>query len=119
MPTKSVNHQQALYLSWRLPDDTGAVDRLQHRLSSVRFRKLFRLRSWVIVDGHAQALLAPVASLDRIADALWESEAEPVASRWVQGLACASVAREIETTPVSLGLAIRPEQWPWSSAADH
>jgi hypothetical protein len=27
------------------------------------------------------------------------------------------MAREIETTPVSLGLAARPEQWPLSSAA--
>ena len=120
MTSRRPKQKDALYVSWRLLEaGDGAAGRLHRRLNAGQTRHLYRLRSWVIVGGVVQALLAPAASLDRIAEALWAASTEPVSSRWVGGLACAAIARKIETTPVSLGLASRPEQWPWSSAASH
>src|SRR3954470_18678977 len=110
----------ALYVAWKLPQqDVAAPGKVHRRLSSGQARNLYRLQSWVIAGGQVQALLSPTASLDRIATALWDPAAEPLSGRWVSGPACADLTRRIETTPVHLGLAARPEQWPWSSAAAH
>lgn len=81
-------------------------------------KNLYRLQSWVIVNGEARALLKPESPLDEITEAIWRDGAEPLKSRWVDGMRrCAEISREIETAPVLLGLALRPEQWPFSSAA--
>src|ERR1700704_90305 len=57
---------------------------------------LYRLRSWVIVNGEERALLAPEVSLHRIANAIWNDADQPIQSRWVASeRACAAVAREI------------------------
>ncbi|MCU1327039.1 MAG: hypothetical protein JWN34_2409 [Bryobacterales bacterium] len=110
----------ALYLSWRLRSaDITSVDQVKRRLALGETKHLYRLRSWVIVGGEVQALLSPAATLDRIATAIWGTNSQPIATRWVQSKDCAKTARDIETSPVSLGLAASPEQWPFSSAARH
>jgi hypothetical protein len=80
-------------------------------------RHLYRLRSWMVARGEARALLVPAAPLEEIAGALFTSVEAPVTTRWISGeRQCAAVTREIETAPVQLGLANRPEEWPLSSA---
>jgi hypothetical protein len=104
-----------LYIAWKFDtaDDRSAT-RVWNLLSRGHDRNLFRLRSRVIVNGELRALIAPAAPLDRIAAALGGL----AATRWIDGeRACAALAREIESAPVRLGLAQRPEQWPLSSAA--
>lgn len=120
MPVTDFGASAALYLSWRVadPDKSGAT-KVRRRLNSGENRHLYRLRSWVVVGGEVRALLSPAATLERIADAVWCENSEPLATRWIQPRDCARIAREIETSPVSLGLAERPEQWPYSSAACH
>jgi hypothetical protein len=110
----------ALYLSWRLrTPDTTSVDLIRRRLNQGEIRHLYRLRSWVIVGGEVRALLSPAVTLDRIARAIWGDHSQPVSTRWVRQQDCARVSRDIERVPVHLGLASRPEQWPFSSAATH
>jgi hypothetical protein len=71
----------------------------------------------MVAKGEARALLVPAAPLEDIADALFSPVASQLSTRWIEGQRkCAAVTREIETTPVQLGLATRPEQWPLSSA---
>ena len=108
----------ALYLSWKLPaTEPAVIARAQRRLWSGEARRLYRLRSWVIVSGEVRALVAPATSLEGVVNAIWGAGAEPVATRWIPTRDCARIARDIETAPVSLGLAERPERWPLSSAA--
>ncbi len=109
----------ALYIAWRMnPADADSAGTAKNRLAQGEGRHLYRLRSWVIVNGEGHALLAPAASLEQIAGAVSDDAEEVVASRWIAGRReCAEVAREIELTPVALGLTDRPEQWPYSSAA--
>jgi hypothetical protein len=109
----------ALYISWKLStSDAASAGTIQERLTEGEGKKLYRLWSWVVANGEARALLQPDAPLEQIAAAIWDTSALPVQSRWVEGRrACAEIAREIETVPVTLGLAKRPEQWPFSSAA--
>jgi hypothetical protein len=72
----------------------------------------------VIAGGEARALLAPAAPLERIAAAIWDCPADAIFTQWIESAdVCARLARDIETAPVSMGLAKRPEQWPFSSAA--
>ena len=79
---------------------------------------MYRLQSWVIIDGVVRALLCPDAPLESITGAIWNEGTRPLESRWVAGRkACAETALEIEMAPVQMGLAARPEQWPYSSAA--
>ncbi|NDJ13440.1 MAG: hypothetical protein EBY17_19975 [Acidobacteriia bacterium] len=108
----------ALYLSWRLQtDDRAAAQKTRRRLNAGETQQLYRIRSWVIVRGEVQALLSPAVSLDRIASSIWDEGSAPTSSRWVRRSECAKVVRDMEIIPVTLGLAARPEQWPWSSAA--
>ncbi len=123
MPTqptpKNLNQNtDALFIAWRLqPDDRASAQRTRRKLNSGESRKLFRLRSWVIVQGEVQALLSPAVSLDRIASSIWGDNSSPTSSRWIRRNECAKIVRDMETIPVILGLAARPEQWPWSSAS--
>lgn len=123
MPTQSTpkdpnQNTDALYVSWRLQtNDRAAAQRIRRKLNSGETRRLFRIRSWVIVRGEVQALLSPAVSLDHIASSIWGDDTAPTSSRWVRRNECAKIVRDMETIPVILGLAARPEQWPWSSAA--
>lgn len=123
MPTPLPQHQtslgsDALFLAWRLQsDDQMAARKTRRRLNSGESRQLYRIRSWVIVRGEVQALLSPAVSLDRIASSIWGQNSAPTSTRWVRRSECPKLVREMETIPVTLGLAARPEQWPWSSAA--
>jgi hypothetical protein len=108
----------ALYIAWKLKADADSAGDAKAKLTGGQRRKLYRLQSWVIVNGQAQALLEPAAPLDDIAHALLEDGVLPLRSRWITGeRACAAEIRKIETTPVQAGLAARPEEWPLSSAA--
>jgi hypothetical protein len=110
---------ELLYIAWKLniSDAASAAD-VRARLVKGENYHLDRLHSWVIANGEARALLAPEAPLEQIAKAIWGVASQPLGGRWVAGeRACAAAAREIETVPVDLGLAPRPEQWPLSSAA--
>jgi hypothetical protein len=109
----------ALYIAWKL-DAADAVSaiRAQELLAKGEFLKLYRLQSWVVAQGEVKALLAPAAPLEQITRVIWTVRVQPLSSRWIPGKrACAEMAREIEFVPVGLGLAMRPEQWPFSSAA--
>lgn len=119
MARNSGRAADALYIAWRLQTaDVDSAVQTQKRLAKGEAHSLYFLRSWVIVDGKVEALLAPDAPLEQIAEHLWDLPTEPTASRWVEGQrACAEMARKIETTPVALGLTHRPEEWPYSSAA--
>ncbi len=106
----------ALYIAWKF-DPAGVTSALGvwNSLSRGEILHLFRLRSRVVVNGEVRALLSPAAPLERIADAI---SADLLTSRWIgTERECAAMAREIESVPVKLGLAQRPEQWPLSSAA--
>jgi hypothetical protein len=109
----------ALYIAWKLDTaDAASAQRAQYLLAKGEQRNLYCLRSWVVAAGEVRALLSPAASLELITETIWSGKVEPLESRWVPGKrACAVLAREIETVPVGLGLAVRPEQWPFSSAA--
>jgi hypothetical protein len=109
----------ALYIAWKLDTaDAASAQRAQRLLAKGEQRNLYCLRSWVVAAGEVRALLSPAASLELITETIWSGKVEPLESRWVPGKrACAVLAREIETVPVGLGLAVRPEQWPFSSAA--
>jgi hypothetical protein len=62
--------------------------------------------------------MAPAAPIERIAEAIWGCPANAIVTRWIANVDLITrLAREIEMAPVSLGLAKRPEQWPFSSAA--
>jgi hypothetical protein len=110
----------ALYIVWRF--------RSARELSAARARKLlnhgqklnlFRLHSWVAINGEIRALVAPAAPVEEIAAAARKERCEAVSTRWVATeRACTNLVREIETAPVHLGLASRPEEWPFSSAAN-
>lgn len=117
-PKDPTQNTDALYVAWRLrTNDRATAQRIRRKLNSGETRNLFRIRSWVIVRGEVQALLSPAVSLDRIAASIWGDDTAPTSSRWVRRNECAKIVRDMETTPVTLGLAARPEQWPWSSAA--
>ncbi len=107
----------ALYVAWKLEADAGSAWSIRRILTGGEDRNLYRLRSWMVARGEARALLTPSVPLEEIADALWAPIASPVSTRWIAGQRkCAAVTREIERTPVQLGLASRPEEWPFSSA---
>jgi type II secretory pathway component PulK len=109
----------ALYVAWKIePDDEIGARRVSLQLRRGEDRNLYRLRSWVIAGGEARALLDPAAPLERIAEAIWEHPANAIVAQWIASAdVITRLAREIETAPVSMGLAKRPEQWPFSSAA--
>ena len=108
-----------MYIAWKLSDmDAASAGDVQARLTRGEGRKLYRLQSWVIMDREVRALLQPASPLEEITGAIWGEGTSPLRSRWIAGTqACAEAAREIETAPVLRGLALRPEQWPWSSAS--
>ncbi|MGD1073319.1 MAG: hypothetical protein ABSB15_24665 [Bryobacteraceae bacterium] len=111
----------ALYIAWKLDTaDAASARRARKLLARGEHLKLYRLQSWVVAQGQVKALLAPSASLEEITGIVWSGHVEPLFSRWIPGKrACAEMARQIESMPVALGLAVRPEQWPFSSAAVH
>lgn len=111
--------RHALYLAWKLDSaDDDCAGRARTRLTAGEGRFLYRVRSWAIAMGEAHVLLAPEAPLEEIVEAILPDSGQPTASRWIESRrACAIAVREIETVPVRLGVAIRPEQWPFSSAS--
>jgi len=106
-------------MAWKTsPAGVHSARLAKKRLALGEGRHLYRLRSWVILNGEVRVLLAPAAPLEEIAGAVSNRPEEMICSRWIAGQrACAELAREIERAPVVLGLADRPEQWPYSSAA--
>ena len=111
--------RHALYLAWKLDSaDDDCAGRARNRLTAGEGRFLYRLCSWAIAKGEAHVLLAPEASLEEIVEAILPASGQPTSSRWIESWrACALAVREIETVPVRLGVAVRPEQWPFSSAS--
>lgn len=109
-----------LYLAWKLDSaDDDCAGRAHSRLTAGETRSLYRLRSWAIANGVAHVLLAPSAPLEAIVEAILPESGQPISSRWIESKQdCAILVREIETVPVRLGVATRPEQWPFSSASE-
>ncbi len=111
-----------MYIVWRFcgagEPSAARAWKLLHQGQKLR---LYRLHSWVAINGEIRALVAPAAPVEEIAAAARKERCETVSTRWVvTERACTSLVREIETAPVNLGLASRPEEWPFSSAAsDH
>jgi hypothetical protein len=104
-----------LYFVWRFERSAARARKLLDRGEKLH---LYRLRSWVAVNGEIRALVAPAATVEEIAEAARRGRCETVSAEWViSEHACTNLVREIETAPVSLGLASRPEEWPFSSAA--
>ena len=123
MTSKIVGRHGGLYLAWRLNDtDADSVLATTARLAKGEQQHLYRLFSWVVTDGQAQALMAPAAPLEEITAALWNAvpseDHGSLKARWIAGsVDRAELARKIESVPVTLGLARLPEEWPFSSAA--
>jgi hypothetical protein len=111
--------RHALYLAWKLDStDDESASRARNRLTAGEGRSLYRLCSWAIAQGEAHVLLAPTAPLEEIVEAILPGSGQPTSSRWIESTRdCAIAVREIETVPVRLGVARRPEQWPFSSAS--
>ena len=109
----------ALYVAWKIePPDEKSARRVSNQLLRGEERNLYRLRSWMIARGEARALLAPAAPIEEITQAIWDSPQHSLATRWIESPDdCVRLAREIETAPVAMGLAKRPEEWPFSSAS--
>ena len=104
-----------LYLAWTLQSTQREAHEL---LASGERRKLYTLTSWVVTEDAIEALLRPAASLEEITAAIWSTPPKLNRARWISTRsACMEITREIETAPVRLGLARRPEEWPFSSAA--
>jgi hypothetical protein len=96
----------------------ASATRLRKLLDRGEEMQLYRLRSWVAINGEVRALMAPAVPVDEITQVVRRESCETVSTRWVRDeRACTNLVREIETAPVHLGLAARPEEWPFSSAA--
>jgi REP element-mobilizing transposase RayT len=95
---------------------------------------LFQLHAYVVMANHVHVLLDPNLSIARITRMIKGStarEANRVLGRtgmrfwqeesfdhWIRNAAgWDRVRRYIEGNPVAAGLVQKPEQWPWSSAA--
>lgn len=117
--SQNASSGEALYVAWKFePDDETGARRVSLQLRRGEDQNLYRLRSWVIAAGEGRALLSPVAPLEKIAEAIWARPANAIFTQWIDSPdVCARLAREIERAPVTMGLARRPEQWPFSSAA--
>ncbi len=95
----------------------------------------YDLHAFVVMPNHVHILLTPSASLDRITKGIkgmtareanrilgrsgqrfWQDESF---DHWVRsGAEFRRIQSYIERNPVSPGLAEKPEDWPWSSAAN-
>ena len=95
----------------------------------------YQLRAWVLMANRVHALLLPLVSpsrllqslkgatareanrvLGRVGEAFWQAESY---DHWVRDeLEMERIVAYIENNPVRAGLAIRPQDWVWSSAAE-
>ena len=96
-------------MEWR---SAAPADAVRQRLVADN-RRLYGLRSFVILRDRVQVLLDPHSELRQILRA-WQ--VKQASNRWVAPPRSASLIRAMEHRPVRAGLAQRPEQWPWSSA---
>jgi putative DNA methylase len=94
----------------------------------------YNLHAYVVMPNHVHVLLAPRlplaritcgikgvsardanATLGRVGKPFWQDESF---DHWVRNQAeFARIRAYIERNPVTAGLAKKPEEWPWSSAA--
>jgi len=95
----------------------------------------YQLRAWVLMANHVHVLLLPLVAPSRLLQSLkgataraanqvlgrsgetfWQAESY---DHWVRDeREMERIAAYIEGNPVKAGLATRPEDWTWSSAAD-
>jgi hypothetical protein len=112
--------KNALYMVWRYEGaGKGSATQAQNLLNRGQEKCLFQVRSYVAANREVRVLLNPAAPVEEIARAARKQRYETVTTRWIASeRTCTSLIREIETVPVNLGLASRPEEWPFSSAAN-
>jgi REP element-mobilizing transposase RayT len=96
--------------------------------------QLYRLHGFVVMSNHVHILVKPQVALEQITKAIkgfTAREANKILSRtghrfwqdesfdhWVRNDdQFYRILRYIENNPVKAGLVVRPEDWPWSSAA--
>ncbi len=97
-------------------------------------RRQYTLYAWVIMPNHIHLVLQPHCELgklmrwlktatavranriiERTGTPFWQRE---YFDRWIRSeKELGTVIRYVENNPVTSGLAVSPEQWPWSSAA--
>jgi putative transposase len=95
--------------------------------------RLYELPAWVVMANHVHVLLRPLvplrkalmniksasarasnATLGRTGAPFWQDESY---DHWVRSdRERSSIIRYIEYNPVTAGLVLAPEDWPWSSA---
>jgi len=97
-------------------------------------RRFYQLQAWVVMPNHVHMLILPHVALSQIThwikgrtareanlllgrtgEPFWQDESH---DHWVRNeREFHRIVAYIEENPVSAGLAARPEDWPWSSAA--
>jgi putative transposase len=114
--------------------DTRVARQVAEAIRAGESRKLYELSAWVVMPNHVHMLILPQAALSvithwikgrsarqanlllgRKGESFWQHESY---DHWVRSeRELRRIVAYIEENPVSAGLAGRPEDWPWSSAA--
>jgi REP element-mobilizing transposase RayT len=116
-----------------LEDPNIAASFVEALLYGERVRRSYDLFAWVVMPNHVHVVLKPHAKLrdyamgktatavransiaGRTGQPFWQRE---YFDRWIRtDKELASVIAYVEANPVKAGYVIRPEDWPWSSAA--
>ncbi|MGA2725842.1 MAG: transposase [Bryobacteraceae bacterium] len=115
--------------------DTRVARQIVEAIRTGESRKEFyELQAWVVMPNHVHMLILPHVALSQIThwikgrtareanlllgrtgEPFWQDESH---DHWVRNeREFHRIVAYIEENPVSAGLAARPEDWPWSSAA--
>ena len=114
--------------------DTRVARQVAEAIRAGESRKFYELSAWVVMPNHVHMLILPQAALSlithwikgrtarqanlllgRTGESFWQHESY---DHWVRSEAeLQRIVAYIEENPVSAGLAAKPEDWPWSSAA--
>ena len=115
-------------------NEASVARRVVEALLTGEAEKLFELNAWVVMPNHVHMLVLPRVALAQITHWIkgrtareanlllgrcgkprWQHESY---DHWVRNeRGFNRIVAYIEHNPVSAGLAARPEDWPWSSAA--
>ena len=120
---------------WLWLSDTQVARQVVEAIRSGESReRLYELQAWVVMPNHVHMLVLPHVALakitrwikgrtareanlllGRMGEPFWQDESY---DHWVRNeREFHRIVAYIEENPVSAGLAARPEDWPWSSAA--
>ena len=110
------------------------AERVLFAITEAQRQKMLQVRAYVLMVNHVHVLLTPLLPLEQITKRIkgvsarqanrillrtgvpfWQDESF---DRWVRNPAeSLKIRTYIERNPVTAGLVMRPEDWPWSSAS--